>query len=176
MHHSEGAAELDSIARVCNTSSFFYNFSIFVRTCTMIPSSVRYCTVSYGSTEVLSYFRTKVRKYLFSYCTFEGTFVRKYTRATVQYMYVYNKLFLLSNFRKYESTFVQPFMTTVHVRVHVRVQYMYVQRREKKRICVLYSILVGLRKYNYTYTYSSPTLTCFRKYTYVYSTKVLVRR
>ena len=64
-------------------------------------------------TEVRKYFRTKVRKYLFSYeSTFEGT---------VHYMYVYNKLFLLSNFRKYESTFVQPFMTTVHVRVHVRV-------------------------------------------------------
>ena len=62
----------------------------------------------YESTTI-SYFR----KYLFSYeSTFEGT---------VHYMYVYNKLFLLSNFRKYESTFVQPFMTTVHVRVHVRV-------------------------------------------------------
>ena len=164
MHHSEGAAELDSIARVCNTSSFFYNFSIFVRTCTMIPSSVRYCTVSYGSTEVLSYEGIYFR-------TFEGTL-----HVRVHVLYVYNKLFLLSNFRKYESTFVQPFMTTVRVRVHVRVQYMYVQRREKKRICVLYSILVGLRKYNYTYTYSSPTHTCFRKYTYVYSTKVLVRR
>jgi hypothetical protein len=169
MHHSEGAAELDSIARVCNTSSFFYNFNIFVRspTCTMIPSSVRYCTVSYGSTEVLSYEgrATKV-----------SIFVPSKVHYVYVYMYVYNKLFLLSNFRKYESTFVQPFMTTVHVRVHVRVQYMYVQRREKKRICVLYSILVGLRKYNYTYTYSSPTHTCFRKYTYVYSTKVLVRR
>ena len=133
----------------------------------MIPSSVRYCTVSYGSTEVLSYEgrATKV-----------SIFVPSKVHYVYVYMYVYNKLFLLSNFRKYESTFVQPFMTTVHVRVHVRVQYMYVQRREKKRICVLYSILVGLRKYNYTYSTrtvalrtraSGSTRTCIlRRYLY----------